>query len=30
MSLKDWAKKEVEVACKRENPNWDGASFGSG
>ena len=27
MSLKDWAKKEVEVACKRENPNWNGESF---
>ena len=23
MSLKDWAKREVEIACKRENPNWD-------
>ena len=30
MSLKDWAKKEVEVACKRENPNWDGESFDYG
>lgn len=30
MSLKDWAKKEVEVACKRENPNWDGKSFDYG
>ena len=28
MSLKDWAEKEIEIACKRENPNrkegeWD-------
>lgn len=30
MSLKDWAKKEVEIACKRENPNWDGKSFDYG
>ena len=30
MSLKDWAKKEVEIACKRENPNWDGKSFAYG
>ncbi len=30
MSLKDWAKKEVEIACKRENPNWDGESFDYG
>lgn len=26
----DWAKKEVELACKRENPNWDGKSFDYG
>ena len=30
MSLKDWAKREVEIACKRENPNWDGKSFDYG
>lgn len=30
MSQRDWAKKEVEVACKRENPNWDGESFDYG
>ncbi len=30
MSLKDWAKREVEIACKRENPNWDGESFDYG
>ena len=30
MSQRDWAKKEVEVACKRENPNWDGKSFDYG
>ena len=28
MSMLDWAKKEVEIACKRENPDrkdgeWD-------
>ncbi len=30
MSQRDWAKKEVEIACKRENPNWDGESFDYG
>ena len=30
MDLKEWAKKEVEMACKRENPNWDGKSFDYG
>lgn len=30
MSLRDWAKREVEIACKRENPNWDGESFDYG
>ena len=30
MSQRDWAKREVEVACKRENPNWDGESFDYG
>ena len=30
MSLKEWAKREVEIACKKENPNWDGKSFDYG
>ncbi len=30
MSVQDWAKREVELACKRENPNWDGKSFDYG
>lgn len=30
MSMLDWAKKEVEIACKRENPDWDGKSFDYG
>lgn len=31
MSMKDWAKREIEIACKkRENLNWDGESFDYG
>ncbi len=30
MSLREWAEKEVEIACKRENPDWDGKSFDYG
>lgn len=30
MSMKDWASKEIEIACKRENPNWDGKEFDYG
>ncbi len=30
MSMKEWAKREVEIACKKENPNWDGKSFDYG
>ena len=30
MTIKDWAKKEIELAIKRENPNWDGKSFDYG
>lgn len=30
MSMLDWAKKEVELACKKENPDWDGESFDYG
>lgn len=27
---KSWAENEIELACKRENPNWDGKSFDYG
>ena len=27
MTMSEWAKREVEIACKKENPNWDGESF---
>lgn len=30
MSMTSWAEHEVELACKRENPNWDGKSFDYG
>ena len=30
MSMLDWAKDEVKLACKRENPDWDGESFDYG
>lgn len=30
MSMLDWAKNEVELACKKENPDWDGESFDYG
>ena len=30
MKSLDWAEREIEVACKRENPNWDGESFDYG
>lgn len=30
MSLHDWAEHEVKLACKYENPNWDGESFDYG
>lgn len=30
MSMKDWAEREVEIACKKENPDWDGKSFDYG
>ncbi len=30
MGIVDWAEKEVELACKKENPNWDGKSFDYG
>ena len=28
--MKDWAKREIELACKKENPEWDGKSFDYG
>lgn len=30
MTTKEWAEREVEIACKQENPNWDGKSFDYG
>lgn len=30
MSMTDWAKREIELACKHENPDWDGESFDYG
>lgn len=30
MRMSEWAKREVELACKKENPNWDGESFDYG
>ena len=30
MTMLEWAKKEIELACKKENPNWDGISFDYG
>lgn len=30
MSMKDWAKREVEIACKRENPNKKEGEFDYG
>lgn len=30
MAMSEWAKKEVEIACKKENPNWDGKGFDYG
>ena len=30
MTLKEWAEKEVKIACEKENPDWDGKSFDYG
>ena len=30
MTINEWAKKEVEISCKKENPNWDGEKFDYG
>lgn len=27
MTTNEWAEREIEIACKKENPNWDGKSF---
>lgn len=29
-NLVEWASKEIELACKKENPEWDGKSFDYG
>ena len=29
-NLVDWAEKEIKIACKKENPEWDGKSFDYG
>lgn len=30
MSCETWAENEIKIACKRENPEWDGKSFDYG
>ena len=30
MAMKEWAENEIKIACKRENPDWDGKSFDYG
>ena len=30
MNMKDWAENEIKIACKKENPNWDGKTFDYG
>ena len=30
MTTEEWAQREIEIACKKENPNWDGKSFDYG
>ena len=30
MTTNEWAEREIEIACKKENPNWDGKSFDYG
>lgn len=30
MSMKDWVENEIALACKHENPNWDGKEFDYG
>lgn len=30
MSMSEWAENEVKIACKRENPDWNGETFDYG
>lgn len=30
MPMTEWAENEVRIACKHENPDWDGKSFDYG
>ena len=30
MSMTEWAENEVKIACKRENPDWNGETFDYG
>lgn len=30
MTMDSWADKDIELTCKRENPNWDGKNFDYG
>lgn len=30
MTIDEWVKKEIEISCKKTNPNWDGKSFDYG
>ena len=30
MTTNEWAEKEIEIVCKKENPNWNGKSFDYG
>ena len=30
MTMTSWAENEIKIACKRENPDWDGKSFDYG
>ena len=30
MSMSEWADNEVRIACKKENPDWNGTDFDYG
>lgn len=30
MNMGEWAEQEIRIACKKENPDWDGESFDYG
>ena len=30
MSMSEWGDNEIKIACKKENPDWDGKSFDYG